>query len=120
MNNTGYIRVLVAFAPFLRLIKSYNLDNFHHCNWRCNLASVKYAFITTTIIVSIPIFHVLGIWHLIENEADLSTISVSLPILTSFTQMELTLIALILKNRTIDETIKRIQQLVDEREFLLD
>lgn len=116
MNNSGYIRVLDAFNPYLRLIKSYNSNNFRQPNWHCISSNAFYAFVATTTLISLPIFQVLGIWYMFENEASLINMAITLPILITITQIEITFGALIIKNGVIDEIINKLQQLIDHRE----
>ena len=120
MNNPGYIRVLNDFTPYLRLITSFNPDHFCHRNSRYISFSVFYAFVATVILLSMPIHHVLGIWHLTEIEANLKGIAIAVVFLITFTLSEAIFIALLMKNDVIDETIKKLQQLIDQRESSQD
>lgn len=111
------IDVLSKLKPYLRLIKAYNIENFSHTNWQCLLRSVCNAFGATLIIISMPMFIILGTWYLIENDADLKKFVVALPLLISLLMMTLIFIALMVKNRVITEIIDRLQRTVDQSEF---
>lgn len=112
MKNTRKIRVLNEFRPYFRLLKTYNRENFGQRDWR---SSYIYAFITTLLVLSESLFILSGIWYLIENVGDLQKLVVSLPLVITLSQMDLTFITLITKNQMITEAIKRLQQAVDQR-----
>lgn len=109
--------IFTEYRPFHSLITAYNLENFHHPNWRCKLQSIYCVFWTTLINLFVPILTIFLTWFLIENGAKFNQIVVALPIVISSLQMELILIALIMRNRIITETIKRIEDLVNQREL---
>lgn len=112
------ICVLNAFGPFLRLLKAYNFENCHYCDsWRQTVRGILDALCLTSMIPQVPILVILGLWYLVENSADLKKIVASLPMLFSLLQMSLTFTAMIIKNRTISDTIDQVQSVVDEREF---
>lgn len=119
MGNFDRVRVLNELRPFLRLINAYNSDYFRDSNWRGSLRSVCIALCATIMICLIPIFISLGAWYLIENEAAMRKVVVALPILFTFGQTDATFVALILRHRIINETIDRLQKVVDQREFKL-
>lgn len=104
-------------APYLRLLSAYNADNFHQ-NQRSIRHSVFYAFLATFIILVVPITVMLGFWNLFEKDADLTKYVVALPLLISIIQMHLTFIAMVMKSRTINETIHQINQIADKRELV--
>lgn len=115
MSKFNKIHVLKEFKPYLRLIKAFNLDNFRNTGNRHRiLNSVFDAFATSSIIFSIPIFLILGVWYLIENDADLRKISVALPILISILWMWLIFIALMAQNRIIRDIIDQLQRVVGQ------
>lgn len=116
MKDVNKMSVLVEFRSYLRLLTAYDSVNFHQNNWRDNLFSVFYAFCTTLMIVCLAMFIALGIWHLVENGTDLDMFAASFPILMGVLEMEITFIALVWKNRTITETINRLQEVIDKRE----
>lgn len=60
----------------------------------------------------------MAIWHLVESDVGLEKIVVALPILFGLLQMEVTFIALLAMNNTINHTINHIQVIVDQRELI--
>lgn len=63
-----------------------------------------------------PGYSVLAFWNVIDNGVELRQIVVALPIFITGLQFELTYIGLILKNHSITETLKRLQNVIDRRE----
>lgn len=119
MEELSEIHVLSNFQPYLRLITAYNTNNFRQTDLLNISRSIFYAFGATVIIVSIPTFIALIIWHLIENEMDLKVFVTVLPPLFSLFRMVLTFVAMLFKNHIISETIQRIENMVLRSEFLL-
>lgn len=119
MRVSNKIHVLSAFDAYLRLFSAYDCNNFRDNNWQSISHYVCSVFCVTTIAILLPIFVSLSIWNLIENEENLEKIVVALPILLTFTQMEISFIVMIIKNRTTTATISQLQRVVDQREFLI-
>lgn len=117
MKYPTKIVVLNENKPFLCLLKAYNRDNFHWYNCRAIIMSGIHAFGVIAIILLLPTYILLIVWQLIDKGADFRAFAVGLPLIITFLQIELSLIALIVKNRTIIETIIRIQSMVDRRKF---
>lgn len=113
MDNSNKIIVLHKFQPYLRLIQALNLVNFHQFTAKC----VYHAFYTSVILLLSPIFATLAIWHLSESNVGLEKIVAPLPILFGLLQMEVTFIALLTMNNTINETINHLEIIVDQREL---
>lgn len=110
--------VLNAFRPYLRLLKAYNKENFHHCtNWRHAIHRVLDAICLTLLILAIPIVVTLGVWYLAENCADWKKAVTLLPLLFSLLQLTLTFAAMIIKNQTISKTVDQVQIVVNQRKF---
>lgn len=118
MSNSNRIIVLSAFSPYLHLLKAFNADNFHQKDWRAMLHSIFDAFISIMIIFLIPTYCVLDFWNLIDIGAEMSKIVVAFPLIISGFQFVLIYIALVLANRTISETIDRLQEAIDRRKYL--
>lgn len=114
MSNFNEIRVLHKFQPYLHLIQAYN----HKNNQEPAFRRVYHAFCTTVILLLSPIFASMAIWHLVESDVGLEKIVVALPILFGLLQMEVTFIALLAMNNTINHTINHIQVIVDQRELI--
>lgn len=112
------IHVLYHFRPYRNLLKPNYYENVKHCNWRCVLRSIFGIFFhATALYLSLPTMILLGIWYLIESEADLKNIVVSLPLLISLLEIYMTFIAMTLKNHTISETLNQLQEVVDRRKL---
>lgn len=118
MSASNKIHALNGLKPYLRLIQAYNDENFRDHNWRNILNSVFYAFCATDVIILLPIFILLAVWYLIENDADLIKVVIAVPLLATLLQMELAFITLLMKNRMAIEMIDRLQQVIDKSEFL--
>lgn len=114
-NNPDKITVLNEFKPYLRFITAYNYENFTQNTWCHILSNVCYAFSVTTMNIVLSSVVILGVWYLIEINANFKSLAVALPLLISLLQMEITFIALIAKNQAVTETINRIQRVVDQR-----
>lgn len=115
MANSNKIKILAELNAYLRILTAYNKDNFNHRHWRCLLHSVFYAICSTMIILLVPVFISLGIWYLLENNVDLKRFIVALPLLLSLLQIEVTFVAMLTKNRVINETIEQLQRIIDQR-----
>lgn len=120
-TNPKEISISRAFRPFLRQLNAFNCENFQYNNtkWRSILRNVFYAFASTMMIFLLAAISVLAFWFLIEINANLKRFFVSLPLVISTTQMEITLIVLLMKNRVINNTIDRLQSLVNQRELFI-
>lgn len=121
MVSVNRIRVLSAFKPFLRLIEAYNaenFENFHYTDLRQFLDWVRPAFISTVLNVGLSAFILFGVWDLTELYKELQKFVVALPLVISLLQMEITLIALMAKNRAISAIIQQIQRVIEKRKCL--
>lgn len=119
MANLRGICIFNKFRPYFPLIRSYNPEHFQHCDWRDIRNNVFVAICTTLIIAFGSILVIFGVWHLIENRGDLEKIMIPLGMMIPEILLECTLIALILKNRRINDTINGLQQVIDKRETKL-
>lgn len=117
MENPKKTRALEHFRPYLRLLEAYNSEHFHHRDWRSLLCRISYALCATAMVLLLPIYVSLAIWHLIETSVDLKTFVAQIPIQYSLLQMTVILTTLVAKNRTIAETLTKLQHLIDQREF---
>lgn len=113
MDNSGPVHVLHKLRAFLRLMNAYNPAYFRENTPR----SVAFAICATGIIFLIPIFISLGALYLIENNAELRKVVVALPIMFTFGQTDAAFVAILLKYRIINETIDRLQTVVDQRKL---
>lgn len=113
-RNAHGIHVLNDFQPYLYILTAYNRDNFdrNKTKWR----SICYAFITTIFILLECYLNASSIWYLIEIFNNFYQIAPLIPLVVSVARDGLSFIALILKNRTMIETINRLQKVVDQRE----
>lgn len=112
------IHVLNAFTPFLRLLQAYNSDNFHHNNRPRIRQSIYYAIAATIIIFFVPIYGLLTLWDALDSGAGnvMKKIVTALPLLLTGLQVEFTYIALMVRNRSICETVDRLQNVIKRRE----
>lgn len=113
------IRVLNSFRPYLRLLNAFKLDNFYQCDWFSIRQSIYYAIYTSLLLILIPAAIVLGAWYWIENRGDLRKSIVVFPLLISMVQVVLSFVALIRRNSVINETIYRIQNIINQRKYLI-
>lgn len=113
------MRVLSEFRPFLRFLEAYNSNISPKNDWRHILHSVIYTFLTTVISLLIVVYFVLTVWYLIETNANLKMFAVAVPMMATFVQIELTFIAMIIKNRTITDTINQLQRVIDQRKLFV-
>lgn len=113
MTNSNKIRIFAEFIPYLRIINALDSANFGHRDWRQNLRNVRYAFCALVVIVMLPVSIMLGVWFLIEHNADVNTCVVAFPLLTSILQMHLTFVALLMNRRTLSEAFDQLQRSID-------
>lgn len=121
MSHLQKIHVLHQFRPYLQLITRNRHEIGHFSkSWRCILRSIcDVLFYCTKMFLSLPAMIILGIWYLIENEADLREAVVSLPLVISLIEIQMIFIAMLMEARTVTETIEQLQRLVDRRESIL-
>lgn len=120
MDPPKDIHVLSAFTPYLDLLKAYNDENFANFQYIDLGHFLKWArcpFISTVLNVGLSAFILFGIWDLTELLDQMPKFAVAFPLMSSLLQMEITLIALMAKNRAIDAIIRQIQRVIDKREF---
>lgn len=117
-KSPSEIRVLSKCRPYIRLLHGFNSKYFRRNSQDGILFSVFCAIGTTLLYIVIPIYMLLGIWSLIETSADMKVLVAQLPLQFSLLQMQLTFIGTITKNREITETVKKVQRIIDQREFL--
>lgn len=116
MENLKKITALNAFNPYLRLIKSYNFENFERNDQSRYVKNVCFVSILTTFIALMPIICALAIWYIIDNGGAMRIVVVVVPPTLTVLQLLVTFITLTAKIRVVSETIDRIQNVVDERE----
>lgn len=117
MTVSGRIRVLRAFSACHRILRAFHRDNFQSSDRRDILRSTFHALCAALIIVLVSIYFVLAAWYLVDNATDLRIIVVILPIVISLLYIDLTFIAMVVQNRSVTETINRLQRVVDRRNF---
>lgn len=112
------IHVLGAFTPFLRLLQAYNADDFHRNNPTQIRHNIYYALGTTVIIVFVPVYGLLTLWDALASGAGnfMKKAVTAVPLLLTGLQVEFTYIALMMRNRSIRETIDGLQNLISRRE----
>lgn len=112
-RHSREINALKACRPYLRLLQAYNSENFSHNNQREN-HSAFYLLFTTIMVLLMPSLLILSAWHLMETESDMKTIVVTTPLCVTLVHATVISIALIVNNRTITETIGRIQKIINQ------
>lgn len=118
MNITTDLRVFDKFGPFLRLLGAYNRGNFRDSiNWRRRLQNVGFASYASVMLIAFPLFGILIVWLLIENDLAWRRCAIALPLMISLFQVALTFIALMIKNRSIEVIFSQLQQVVDDRKW---
>lgn len=115
VDKSNEVQVFTEFKQYLRLIDAFNADNFRHADWRSMGQSAVYALCASVFIVSLPTYASLGAWYLIESDADLEMLVVSVPLLLSLLQNALLFIGLVMSNRLVRATIDRLQRVVNQR-----
>lgn len=110
-------RILHQFDQFLHLVEAYNAKNFLKPNWRLLLPSVLDAFNATLVNCSLPFLFTMIIWNLIEKKATTAEFIVALPILASLIMTEFIFAALMWKSSIVVDTIRRLQIVIDQRQF---
>lgn len=113
MKNSKRIHVFNQLKPYFCLLAAYNGNNFIQPQWRHYVQSVFVAFCAIMVNFMLFAFFVLMAWHLIENSGDLKKLVVTLPLLISLFQVHSSFISLSTKNHIVNETINRLQRIVD-------
>lgn len=111
------MHVLDAFHPYLRMLKAYNLDDFRKTSFLRVLQNILYAFYVTALIVAMAIVINLGVWHLFEDDLNISQFSTALALIITYMQMLFIFATLAVKNRKISENIENIEEIVQKREL---
>lgn len=107
-GSSGFhVLTISAFRPFISLIAAYNRGNIRRSN-------VQYLFCSTVMNIFPTSFPVLGVWHLLDINADFMKLVVALPLIISLVQLELLFVAQILKNRVITATIDRLDECIGQ------
>lgn len=109
-------RVLGGFAPFLRVFQAFNSDNFEKVrNPQGMLRSIVYACCAAGIIINWTIFFIMLTWNILENGFGMKKFVLAGPLIATISQMCLTFIAMMRRNRTISQAIDQLQEVIDER-----
>lgn len=119
MSDSSEFLVLVEFDPFHRLLSAYNGDHFHNSDWRSISRSVIYALGTTLIMAMMLGWVVLLSWYLLDHTNNVKMFIIAVPVLVTSLQVQLTFIAMVMKNRSVTATIDQLQRAVGQRESRL-
>lgn len=114
-GKSSTIHVLHEFQPFLRIFIAFNRNKVRSTNYRDHLHHAFSAFSTVMLVIETPICIILSIWYQISKDVDMKGLIAVLPVLITLLQIELILVALMLKHRSIVDTIARVQKVVDQR-----
>lgn len=117
MADHQVFHVLKEYRPYLRILAAFNAGNFHAKRLRPLIGNIRYAVCVAVMFVSMAALAILSYWHCMENESNVDILSDSLPVIMSLSQMLLTHVSLMLRNRLIHATVEHLQGIVDEREF---
>lgn len=117
MEKSKKLDVLKAFNRFLWLLRAYNTENFSHVNKFRFVKNAAYAIFVTLFIGLIPTLIVLGIWCLIDENANKYEIVVATPLLLTILQLFIKMATLIMNNRAVFETRERLQAIIDQRKW---
>lgn len=115
MGESSEARIFDSFRPYLRLLQAYNFENFrpNNPNIRNNVRDA----IGFTLFISLSIILIfLQVWCLVESGGDLGKIAILIPMLNCNLALALMYPALIIKNRIINGTINRLEQVIDRSE----
>lgn len=113
---TMKIHVLNAIHPYLRMLTSFDAENFRANRKASVLQHIGFALLTAVLVVWVPVVILLGCWQLNDDNMDISQFSAAFPILISYTQAMIMFIVLSLKNREIRRHLNRLQQVINESE----
>lgn len=108
------IHVLNAIHPYLRMLTSFDLDNFRGKRSASVLQHIGWAILTATLAVWVPIVILLGCWQLSDDNLSISQFSAAFPILISYTQTLIMFIMLSLKSREIRRQLRRLQRVIGQ------
>lgn len=106
--------------PLHHLFAKCNFDPFCFWKHRCDVRECFHALCVAVVCLFLPNFGMLTIWNLIESDINLKIIIVTVPIVLTVLQLEITLITMMAKNRTIMETIHQLQNVINRRKATFD
>lgn len=118
--RSGRIQVMKAFKPYMRILRIYDTDNYHGHDFRTIIGNIIFAImISFFTMVSFPIIIVCGVWLCVDLDFDLNKISSTAPITIHTLQYLLVYISFTLRNTEIQDTINRLQSIVNRRKLKL-
>lgn len=118
MENINKVQVLTEFNVYLCLLSAFNRMSFNsNQNWRYIVTSIVYVFVSTMIILLIPLLFTLAGWYFIESGIDFKKFVVVSPLLISILQPWMAYIGLLMKNDSLNETINQLQRVVNQRKY---
>lgn len=116
-NRTKRFKVMEEFQSYLKLLSTYNLDNFRGKSTATLIGYIGYAIFITCWMATFPILITLGVWLCIELSFDLDKISSTAPISIHTTQYLLVFLSFASKSHVITDAIRRMQNIVVQRKF---
>lgn len=118
MKHFNTITVLAEFRRLFRFLTAFNSENFRQNDQDERLKSIGYTCGSIFILIILPIWFWLIAWYILEDGFEWDRCVVSVPILVTLVQLQITFVGLILFNRTIDENITHLEQKVNQRKSI--
>lgn len=117
MSRNKTIRVLVAFRPYLQMLQAYNYRNFWNISSSLKIKRIGYTIYIAIRATTVLLVIILGLWRLIENNIDMREFSTYFALLVVYTQLLFLYVVMVGKNTEINDEVKRVQRIIDKREF---
>lgn len=118
IKNQQKIQVLSAFRPYLCILRSYNVEHFHHEPVSFRIEHFRRTLFVSLVLLSASLLVFLSIWHLVENIwKGIGEFATLLAVMLTMIQLFITGIIIMRKSKKISETIDNLQRNVDERKI---
>lgn len=118
MENRRAVCVLDAFRPYLRILQTYNAENFCKKPASPKIGHVKQALFVSLAMVAATLVAFLSIWHLAESIRGLDEFATSLAVVLTLIQLIITCVIFMHKSQQISGTIADVQRIVNERKLI--
>lgn len=115
-KNRNAFGVMNEFRPFLRIIDTYNMANYHPGNWIELIENVYHVTRVSALVIALPLQMVLGYWFCVDYDYSMDKVSRAFPINLCILQTILAGGSLTSKNKPIRQTIDRLQGVVERGE----
>lgn len=115
--NIRRIHVLKEYAPYLRLLRTYYLNNDDEQDSNTHRNNIVNAVIVTFVVFLHIVQMFCGYWYCEEHHFALGEITATVPVLLHSIQYFLAFVSMSSNYHKIDDTMQRLQRIVDNRKY---